>query len=158
MHALAPIALVVGLFAQLGPGRGPRPYVPRGEVTIADPIVKSAGGKVDRTIVKRYLRRELAKFRYCYERALQVNPALGGVLRVQFRVLADGRVARVRVEGVANDIENCVAGVVRRLRLPRLPEEGEVRTRLTLKPGPRRAPIGRRGGGCVGVGCGTIGR
>lgn len=133
-------------------------YVPASEVTIADPTVKSAGGKVDRTIVKRYLRRELAKFRYCFERALQVNPGLGGVLRVQFRVLADGRVTKVRVEGVADDIENCAAGVVRRLRLPALPAEADVRTRVTLKPVRPRAPVGRRGGGCVGLGCGTIGR
>ena len=66
MHAIAPIALVAGLFAQIGPGpgdpapgvgRGPRLYVPASEVTVADPTVRSAGGRVDRVLVKRYLRR-----------------------------------------------------------------------------------------------------
>jgi hypothetical protein len=161
MHALGVAVVVVGLFAQVSPGAGPgqgRPARWRSEIDIKmpDPIVKSAGGKVDKVIVKRYLRRELNKFRYCYERSLVVNPEVRGTLSIQFRVLPDGTLTGVRVEGIANDVENCVAAFVRRMQLPKLPEEAEVRTKIQLRPAPPR-PRHPPGHGCGGLNCGTLG-
>lgn len=162
MHA---IALVVGLLlAQVSPGAGPggRPAhgglgLPRygTEVKMSDPTVKSAGGTVDRMIVKRYLRRDLSKYRYCFEKQLAIDPSLAGTLTVTFTILPDGKVTAVRVEGVHDEVENCVAGFVRRLQLPRVPETAEVRTKVVFKA-VRTAP-GRPGRGCGGLGCGTLG-
>jgi hypothetical protein len=163
MHALAVavVIVVVGWFAQVSPGAGPGhggPIDRRAviDLKLADPIVKSAGGKVDKMIVKRYLRRELTKFRYCYEKSLVVNPEVRGTLSIRFTVLPDGRLTGVRVEGIANDVANCVAAFVRRMQLPKLPEEAEVRAKIQLKPAPPR-PRHPPGHGCGGLNCGRLG-
>ena len=148
-----------GLFAQLGPGtgpgHGPRIYQPSTDIKMTDPVVKSAGGKVDRAIVKRYMRRDLNKYRYCYEKALAADPTLRGTLTIQFHVLVDGTLTSVRVEGIANDVENCVASFVRRLQLPKLPEEADVRTKVMFKP--PKPTVHPYRGGCGGLDCGRLG-
>src|SRR5688572_24533001 len=104
------IALGIAVFAQLGPGPGGPGHGGLGsprmttELKMAEPRVTHSERKVDRTIVKRYLRREQNKYRYCYEKALVVDPTLRGTLTIQFRVLPDGNLTSVRVEGIANDV------------------------------------------------------
>lgn len=159
MHAF--VAVVIGLFAQVGPGAGPvlgdgalshRAY---GDITVGDPVVThGSGSKPDRALVKRYLRRETPKIRFCYERSLAAAPTLRGALSIRFRVQPDGKLTAVRVEGVDDDVENCVARFVRAMQVPAVLAGAEVRTKVTLRPSP---PAIAPRGGCRGPGCGTIG-
>jgi hypothetical protein len=143
------IVVAIGLFAQLGSIRpGDQP------VKMTEPTITNVDGKkVDAPMVKRYLRRDTMKYRYCYEKRLLVEPGLRGTLTLAFHVLPDGRVVEVRVEGVDNEIENCAAAILRRMQLPKQTEELTVRTKVTLKP-PKPAPPPRDCRGPFGCGHG----
>ena len=81
----------------------------------------SVMGSLDRSIIQRVIRRDLAAIRQVYERQLKQNPNLSGRLAVSFTIGATGQVTQVSVSGsTLNDpqIERGVAQVVRRWRFP----------------------------------------
>ena len=75
----------------------------------------SAYGKVDASVVRQKIHRDLPKINRCYESALRYEPELSGKVKVRFAVVRKGHVQSVRVventtghEGV----ERCVARVL----------------------------------------------
>lgn len=79
----------------------------------------TAVGDLDKNLIKRYIRQQTARVRYCYEKQLQTNPTLGGKVTVKFTIGADGKVVDVTATGMNNPaLESCVADVIRSIRFP----------------------------------------
>jgi TonB family protein len=59
----------------------------------------SVRGSLDKTIIRRVIRRQLPRIRAVFERSLKRNPALGGRLSLRFTIGASGRVIGAQVAG-----------------------------------------------------------
>lgn len=105
-------------------------------VAIAAPVIT---GDLDAQLIRRYVRRHLAKVTYCYERELLRSPKLAGTVTVQFVVdSASGHVAGVTAAGLAHkEVETCIAGVIRAIEFPAAKGGGPVKISypFTLAPG-----------------------
>ena len=79
-------------------------------------------GSLSKAEIARVIRRNLARFKFCYEKQLQKNPNLGGKIAVYFTIAPTGSVARATVrETTMNDatVESCVLKVMRSLKFPK---------------------------------------
>src|SRR5690606_40815527 len=98
-------------YAGIG-GRGPRgrdrtPAVPR--ATIGQP---TGSGDLDKAIVRRYIKRNVDKIAYCYEKELLARPGIAGTITVSFFIAPSGSVTSSVGTGFDATVANCVAGVV----------------------------------------------
>ncbi len=78
-------------------------------------------GKLDRDVVKQYIRKQLAKIRWCYQKAFQKNPELEGKLTVSFVISPTGSVMSAKViTSTLNDkdLEGCIASKILTWRFP----------------------------------------
>lgn len=78
-------------------------------------------GGLDRPDIARVMRRNEARFKYCYERQLQANPNLQGKLTIRFRIAPNGQVAGVGIDSSTLEdsaVESCVSKVTRTLSFP----------------------------------------
>ena len=57
----------------------------------------SGGGKLDREVVKEYIRKQLAMIKWCYQTAFQRKPDLEGKLTVSFVISPTGSVMKATV-------------------------------------------------------------
>jgi hypothetical protein len=95
----------------------------------------TATGGLDKAIVRRYLRRNLAKLQYCYERKLLTMPAIGGELFARFRIQLDGTVVAVEAVGIDPEVASCVRSVIGAIEFPRpRSDEVEVAQPITFRP------------------------
>ena len=81
---------------------------------------------LDKAIIKRYVKRQVAKISYCYESELLVHPTLEGVVNVQFMINASGTVATSTGAGMDPKVANCVAAVVKNIEFPKPSNSGSV--------------------------------
>ncbi len=113
----------------------PEPTISLGELRVT--------GDLPKDIIRRYLKRNLQRLRYCYEKQLAATPTLAGTVTAEFTIGADGRVDSSKASGLKNpEAETCIATVIKAIEFPR-PKSGAVTVRapLTLRsPGPRPAP------------------
>lgn len=101
------------------PERGPRRRNTTLVVPCAGPHPCVIGdGGLDKAVVRRYIRRELAKIQYCYEKELLANATISGVLDVHFLIQVDGRVSTVETSGVSPAVSSCVAEVIQKIEFP----------------------------------------
>ena len=84
----------------------------------------NAQGDLDKAIIRRYMKRNLQKIQYCYEKELVAKPSLAGTVTVRFTINADGRVSRSSASGLPV-VDACVAAVVGAIEFPR-PKGGGV--------------------------------
>lgn len=78
-------------------------------------------GALSKTEIGRVIRRNLARFKYCYEKQLSSNPNLAGKISVYFTIAPTGAVAQTQVrESSMNNatVENCVQGIMKSLKFP----------------------------------------
>lgn len=78
-------------------------------------------GSLSKEEIGRVIRRNLARFKYCYEKELNANPNLSGKIAVYFQIAPTGSVATAEVrETQMNDanVEGCVVKVMRTLKFP----------------------------------------
>ena len=78
-------------------------------------------GSLSKEEINRVIRRNLARFKYCYEKQLNANPNLSGKISVYFTIAPTGSVAKASVrESSMNDenVERCVSKVMRTLKFP----------------------------------------
>jgi len=101
-------------------------------VTLGDMI---ATGAIDKDVVRRVVRDNLAKLQYCYEKTLLVNPGIEGRVLVTFTIAIEGSVSDVTAAGIHPEVEACVAEKVRTFKFPR-PDAGKVEVSypFTFKP------------------------
>ena len=78
-----------------------------------------SNGDLDKEIIRRYIKRDLQKIQYCYEKELLVKPGLAGTLVVQFFIAPDGKVNAATGAGVNANVADCVAGVIKSIEFPK---------------------------------------
>lgn len=79
----------------------------------------SVAGALDQAIVRRYVRRHVGGFGYCYEKELLANPRLpGGAIALDFTIRGDGTVGDAAVAGISVAVSTCVAEVLAKLEFP----------------------------------------
>jgi tetratricopeptide (TPR) repeat protein len=85
-------------------------------IVLAAPSV--ASGSLDKSIIRRYIKRHIAQIGYCYERELLARPQLQGTLQTQFTIGVTGHVLAATATGVDEKVATCVAGVIRNIEFP----------------------------------------
>ena len=94
-------------------------------------------GDLDKAILQRYLKRNLSKITFCYERALGYTPALRGVVTAKFYIGGSGTVQASTAKGVRDDVSSCVAVVIKAIQFPKPTGSSVVVTsRFTFAPAP----------------------
>jgi hypothetical protein len=106
-----------------GKGRGWKRTAGVPPVDISNPI--PVGG-LDKSIIKRYVKRNLSKIQYCYESQLLASPNLAGTVNVAFMIAPDGTVQTSKATGLDDSVASCVAGVVKNISFPRPSDGGPV--------------------------------
>src|SRR5262249_22921923 len=81
-----------------GTGIAVGPGASRARVALAE--VTTTGG-VERDVADKALRARLATFRFCYQRALERDPTVAGLLEITVEGKATGEVAKATVKGPA---------------------------------------------------------
>ena len=90
--------------------------------------IKAGGGQavimgaMDRNVVDAYIRRNLAKIRWCYEKQLQHDPKLFGKATISFTISKTGEVSSSKVKRTTlgnEKVESCVARQVKKIRFPK---------------------------------------
>jgi outer membrane biosynthesis protein TonB len=89
----------------------------------------------DRVMMRRYIKREIAKIQYCYEKELPSHPDLTGTVTVKLTIAADGTVVTATGSGLQGDVDACVAGVIKTIRFdkPSAPPT-EINYPFTFRP------------------------
>ncbi len=76
-------------------------------------------GGLDKAIVHRYIKRNLTKIQYCYEKELLAQPELTGTVETDFLIAPDGKVQTAAATGTNDNVSRCVADVIRGIEFPR---------------------------------------
>ncbi|MGE0396711.1 MAG: AgmX/PglI C-terminal domain-containing protein [Kofleriaceae bacterium] len=101
-----------------------RRHVAQGPSTdIGRPII---GGDLDRSIIRRYIRQNIDKISYCYEKQLLAKPGLDGTVSVQFLIAGNGSVQASSGSGLDSEVSGCVAGVIKNIKFPAPKNGGNV--------------------------------
>lgn len=102
----------------VGGGRGGM----RGRTTAVPTISigqPNAQGDLDKAIIRRYVKRNIQKIQYCYEKQLLAKPTLAGTVQTQFFIAPSGQVASATAAGVDPDVAACIATVLKSIEFPR---------------------------------------
>jgi hypothetical protein len=90
---------------------------------------------LDPTTIRRYVKRHIAKYKYCFDKARLAKPELAGSVLISFTVSPIGAITQVDATGVDDEIDTCVEAVVRATQFPS-PKDGAIvtaKTSLTLR-------------------------
>jgi hypothetical protein len=108
----------------VGGGRGgiggrhtPLPTVTIGQATIT--------GDLDKAIIRRYIKRNVQKISYCYEKELVSDAKLAGTVMAKFKIGTDGLVSSSKATGVSNAVSTCVGEVIKGIEFPK-PQHGTI--------------------------------
>jgi len=85
-------------------------------VSIGQP---NAQGDLDKAIIRRYIKRNIQKIQYCYEKQLLAKPGLQGTVQTQFFISPNGNVTASNGTGVDPEVANCVADVIHGIEFPK---------------------------------------
>ncbi len=86
------------------------------QVRIGQP---TAVGDLDKAIIRRYIKRNINKIQYCYEKELLAKPGLDGTVSTQFFISPSGTVASANANGVDGTVSSCVADVLKGIEFPK---------------------------------------
>jgi hypothetical protein len=90
---------------------------------LAYPVVSvgqpNANGDLDKAIIRKFVKQNITRIQYCYEKQLLAKPGLKGTVQVQFFIAPDGHVASSAANGVDPDVSTCVAGVIKKITFPK---------------------------------------
>jgi hypothetical protein len=109
-----------------GPGNGRWRKREGATPTVSIPAPREVSDGLDKAIIKRYVKRNLAKIEYCYETELLVKPNLEGTVSVQFLITSTGTVSSAVGAGMDANVAKCVAGVVKNIEFPAPKSGGNV--------------------------------
>ena len=84
-------------------------------------------GDLDKSLIRRYIRRKLPRIKYCYEKQLLVKPKLRGTVVASFVIAPEGNVAKSKASGVNKRVSSCVEGVIATIQFPKPRSGGEVK-------------------------------
>jgi len=102
-------------------------------VSIGQP---NAQGDLDKAIIRRYIKRNIQKIQYCYEKELLAKSNLSGTVQTQFFITPNGNVASSTGSGVDSEVANCVANVIKGIEFPKPKGGGGVQVNypFTFRP------------------------
>jgi FHA domain len=102
-------------------------------VSIGQP---NAQGDLDKAIIRRYIKRNIQKITYCYEKQLLAKPGLAGTVSTQFFISPNGNVTASNGSGVDSEVANCVADVIHGIEFPKPKGGGGVQVNypFTFRP------------------------
>jgi hypothetical protein len=83
------------------------------------PAVANADGNLDKAIIRRYVKRNIQKIQYCYEKELVAKTKLAGTVSTSFTILDSGKVSGASASGVDAQVASCVAGVLGGIEFPK---------------------------------------
>jgi hypothetical protein len=114
-----------------GDARGRTAAVPT--VSIGQPNVE---GDLDKAIVRRYIKRDIQKIQYCYEKELLAKPTLSGTVVTQFSISGTGSVMTSKATGVDPAVSGCIENVIKGIEFPKPTGGGTVQVNypLTFRP------------------------
>ncbi|HEY5950578.1 MAG TPA: AgmX/PglI C-terminal domain-containing protein [Kofleriaceae bacterium] len=95
---------------------------------VPNPVIgqpESKGG-LDKSIIRRYIKRNIEKIKYCYEKQLLSHPGLDGTVSVSFFITPNGSVTSSVGSGMNADAANCMAQVVSDIEFPKPTDGGGV--------------------------------
>ncbi|MCW5805868.1 MAG: AgmX/PglI C-terminal domain-containing protein [Deltaproteobacteria bacterium] len=92
-----------------------------------------AEAHLDPNVIRRVIRKDLAKFTACYEQALATDPALEGSVSVSFKILADGTVAEASAKGMPA-IDACIERAVSAVVFPKMRSVVQVTYPFVFRP------------------------
>jgi hypothetical protein len=105
-----------------GYGKGGGDFGAKGEGGIGtvggDPIIL---GALDRSLIDEVIKRNMNQIRYCYQRELTKNPALGGKIVIKFTIAKDGTVSAASTKTTTMNnasVEGCIVGRFLRMQFP----------------------------------------
>ena len=79
----------------------------------------NASGDLDKAIIRQYVKRNINKIQYCYEKNLVAKPGLKGTVMVQFFIAPTGKVTEAKGTGVDDAVSSCVTAVVKGIEFPK---------------------------------------
>lgn len=96
----------------------------------------NAQGDLDKAIIRRYIKRNIQKITYCYEKELLASPGLAGTVSTQFFITPNGNVASSSGAGVSPRVSSCVANVIKNIEFPKPKGGGGVQVNypFTMRP------------------------
>ncbi|MBZ0234241.1 MAG: AgmX/PglI C-terminal domain-containing protein, partial [Deltaproteobacteria bacterium] len=100
--------------------RSSRINVPQVRIGATDVV-----GTLDKNIIRRYIRRNLSRITYCYEKQLLVKPGLEGTVKAEFVIGPQGNVPSSKATGMDPVVATCVAEVIHKIEFPK-PQAGGV--------------------------------
>jgi pSer/pThr/pTyr-binding forkhead associated (FHA) protein len=103
-----------GVGSGRGGMRGRQSAVP--QVRIGQP---QSVGDLDKAIIRRYIKRNIQKITYCYEKQLLARPGLEGTVNTQFFISPNGTVSASNANGVDGEVSSCVAAVIKAIEFPK---------------------------------------
>ena len=77
------------------------------------------GAGLDKNIIRRHVRRKLARIKYCYEKQLLAKPGLSGTVLSKFQITPQGKVLGSTASGITPEVSGCVASVLSTIRFPK---------------------------------------
>jgi pSer/pThr/pTyr-binding forkhead associated (FHA) protein len=98
----------------------------------------TATGDLDKSIIRRYIRRKRSRIKYCYEKQLSVKENLKGTVVTNFTISPTGAVISSRAKGVSGAVANCVASVISTIQFPKPRGGGLVQVRYPFHFRPTR--------------------
>jgi hypothetical protein len=103
-----------------GPGGG-APGMKRHVPGVPQPVIGTPTGTdgLDKSIIRRYIKRNVDKIAYCYEKQLLAHPGIGGSIMVTFFITPAGSVKSSVGSGFDATVANCVADVVGSIEFPK---------------------------------------
>lgn len=96
----------------------------------------SSQGDLDKAIIRRYIKRNIQKIQYCYEKELLAKSNLAGTVNTQFFITPNGNVASASGNGVDPEVSSCVASVIKGIEFPKPKGGGGVQVNypFTFRP------------------------
>jgi TonB family protein len=91
---------------------------------------KAAGkmGELDQGQIKKVIKKDLGRIKYCYERELAPSPTLSGKVVVKFTIGTSGKVTKASIASSSlgnKKVESCVVNIVKKMKFPK-PKGGKV--------------------------------
>ena len=102
-------------------------------VSIGQP---NAQGDLDKAIIRRYIKRNIQKIQYCYEKELLAKPGLAGHGHRRSSSSRRTATSRRRRARASTEVANCVAGVIKDIEFPKPKGGGGVQVNypFTFRP------------------------
>jgi outer membrane biosynthesis protein TonB len=106
-------------------------------IAILCALATPAAAELDKSIIRGNIRAHMREFRACYEKALEKNPKLEGMVTASFVIIGNGTVEESTATGLPG-VDACVAKAVSRIKFPALPRsKGTVKVNYPFEFRPR---------------------